>query len=167
MESLLENLVRHVGDNMPDMKVVDEDYGQLEALDQTDRDMYPLTFPAVLIEAPSVEWSNIGGLSQKGLATVRVSLVIDCYDDTHASSGTVAAVGARNALRHSLHAVLQGFRPCGDGALMRTKSKFFTWNHGVKVYETTYTTTVSEDLPLSTETVRRPTVALSVKCGNR
>lgn len=167
MEHLVCNLIEHISKNIPALSVVDEDYGQLEALDNDGVDMYPLTFPAVLIETPETEWGDIAGGGQKGTCTVRVRLVIDCYDDTYASSATVAAVGARNALRHSLHAVLQGFRPCGDGALMRTKSKFFTWNHGVKVYETTYTTTVSEDLPLSTETVRRPTVALSVKCGNR
>ena len=114
MESLLENLVKHVGDNMPDMKVVDEDYGQLEALDQTDRDMYPLTFPAVLIEAPSVEWSNIGGLSQKGLATVRVSLIIDCYDDTHYTSGTVGKIAEREKIRRRLHEVLDYCKQNGN-----------------------------------------------------
>ena len=144
MESLLENLVRHVGDNMPDMKVVDEDYGQLEALDQTDRDMYPLTFPAVLIEAPSVEWSNIGGLSQKGLATVRVSLVIDCYDDTHYTSGTVEKIAEREKIRCQLHELLQGHRIGDESALIRTSSRFYTFNHGIKVYESVYTLELTE-----------------------
>ena len=134
MESLLENLVKHIGDNMPDMKVVDEDYGQLEALDQTDRDMYPLTFPAVLIEAPSVEWSNIGRLSQKGLANVRVSLIIDCYDDTHYTSGTVEKIAEREKIRRRLHELLQGHRIGDESALIRTSSRFYTFNHGIKVY---------------------------------
>lgn len=144
MESLLENLVRHVGDNMPDMKVVDEDYGQLEALDQTEKDMYPLTFPAVLIEAPSVEWSNIGGLSQKGLATVRVSLIIDCYDDTHYTSGTVEKIAEREKIRRRLHELLQGHRIGDESALIRTSSRFYTFNHGIKVYESVYTLEVTE-----------------------
>ena len=52
MESIIEHLVKHIGDSMPGMRVVDEDYGQLEMLDQENRDSYPLVFPAVLIDAP-------------------------------------------------------------------------------------------------------------------
>ena len=37
---------------MPGMRVVDEDYGQLEMLDQENRDSYPLVFPAVLHRCP-------------------------------------------------------------------------------------------------------------------
>ncbi len=144
MEALIGHLIAHIAQNLPGLSLVDEDYGQLEALDNAKVDMYPLTYPAVLIETPETEWSAIAGNDEKGTCTVRVRLIIDCYDDTHATSGTTAAIGAREALRHSLHALLQGFRPGGDGALMRTKSKFFTWNHGIKVYEETYTTTVSE-----------------------
>lgn len=144
MEAILEDLVKHIGNNMPDLKVVDEDYGQLEALDQENRDMYPLTFPAVLIEAPSVEWSNIGGLSQKGLATVRISLIIDCYDDTHYTSGTVGKIVEREKIRRRLHELLQGHRIGEDSALIRTSSRFYTFNHGIKVYESTYTLEITE-----------------------
>lgn len=167
MEYLVCKLIEHISNNMPGLSVVDEDYGQLEALDNDSVDMYPLMFPAVLIETPETEWGDIADGGQKGTCTVRVRLVIDCYDDTHASSGTLAAVSGRNALRHGLHALLQGFRPGGDGVLMRTKSKFFTWNHGVKVYETTYTTTVSEDVGGKKAKMAKPAVAVSVLRGNR
>lgn len=144
MESILEDLVRHVGDNMPELKVVDEDYGQLEFIDQESRDTYPLTFPAVLIDAPDVSWSNIRGLSQKGLATVRARLVIDCYDDTHYTSGTTGRIADREKLRRKLHLLLQGHRVEHDSALIRTSSRFYTFNHGIKVYEATYTLEVTE-----------------------
>lgn len=144
MESILEDIVRHVGDNMPELKVVDEDYGQLEFIDQESRDTYPLTFPAVLIDAPDVSWSNIRGLSQKGLATVRARLVIDCYDDTHYTSGTTGRIADREKLRRKLHLLLQGYRAKPDSALIRTSSRFYTFNHGIKVYEATYTLEVTE-----------------------
>lgn len=160
MESLLENLVKHIGDNMPDMKVVDEDYGQLEALDQTERDMYPLTFPAVLIEAPSVEWSNIGGLSQKGLATVRVSLIIDCYDDTHYTSGTIEKIAEREKIRRRLHELLQGHRIGDESALIRTSSRFYTFNHGIKVYESVYTLEVTETIGPDLITIPKPKIVI-------
>lgn len=44
MEHILENLVNYIGEQMPDMKTVDEDYGQLEMIDETTRESYPLTF---------------------------------------------------------------------------------------------------------------------------
>lgn len=146
MECLLEDLINHIGQNMPDLEVVDEDYGQLEMLDQESRDHYPLTFPAVLIDASSVEWFNIGGLNQKGTATVRVRLIIDCYDDTHRHSGTTHLIASREEKRHELHKLLQGYRIGEDSALMRTNSRFYTGNHGLKVYESTYTCTVHENV---------------------
>lgn len=163
MECLIEDLIKHLTDNMPDLEVVDEDYGQLEALDQESRDMYPLTFPAVLIDASTIEWSNIGGLNQKGTATIRVRLVIDCYDDTHGRSGTTHLIARRDAQRRELHKLLQGYRTGEDSALIRTNSRFYTATHGIKVYESTYTATVTEILELeAVKTQARPKVGFKV-----
>ena len=161
MEALLTNLIHLIADGMPDLEVVDEDYGQLEMLDQESRDHYPLTFPAVLIDAASVEWSNLGELNQKGTATVRVRLIIDCYDDTHYGSGTTHLIARREEKRHELHKLLQGHRIGEDSALMRTNSRFYTGNHGLKVYESTYTCVVHENVaPEPTTTTARPKIIL-------
>lgn len=154
MEFLISQIIKLVSDKLNGISLVDEDYGQLEAIDNDSVDMYPITFPAVLIETPETEWSDISMLAQKGVCSVRVRLIIDCYDDTHASSPTLDRVRQRNELRHQLHALLQGFRPDGDGALIRTKSRFFTFNHGIKVYEMTYSTTVSEQVKETTTTLK-------------
>lgn len=146
MEYLLSKLIGYIASEMPELSLVDEDYGQLEALEQTDRDMYPLTYPAVLIEPSRVDWSHLQGDSQKGTATLRIRLIVDCYDDTHAGSGTTLRIIEREELRHKLHSLLEGYRPLEDGGLMRTQSTFFTFNHGIKVYEETYTCTVTEVL---------------------
>lgn len=164
MESILESLIKHISDNMPELEVVDEDYGQLEALDQDNQDQYPLTFPAVLIDASSVEWSNIGGLNQKGTATIRVRLIIDCYDDTHASSGTTHLIALRDAKRRELHKLLQGCRTSEESALIRTNSRFYTANHGIKVYESTYTATVTEIIePETVKTQAKPKIGFKVR----
>lgn len=160
MESILEDLVRLIGGSMPVMKVVDEDYGQLEFIDQESRDTYPLTFPAVLIDAPDVSWSNIGGLSQKGVATVRVRLIIDCYDDTHYTSGTVEKIADREKIRRQLHELLQGHRVDGHSALIRTSSRFYTFNHGIKVYESTYTLEVTEIIEPDLQKTERPKILI-------
>ena len=144
MESLLVNLIDKIAGELPWVRTVDEDYGQLEALDDENVDMYPLTFPAVLIDLPGTEWNDAGDLSQRGVCEVRVRLAIDCYDDTHAGSQTTDRIMQREEKRKALHALLQGYRASSEGALIRTRSKFFTFNHGIKVYEATYTCATSE-----------------------
>ena len=144
MEKLLQDLINLFGQLLPELRTVDEDYGQLEMLNQENRDTYPLTFPAVLIDAPDVQWSNIKGLSQKGLATIRVRLILDCYDDTHYGSTTTEKIAERAAMRSQVHQLLQGHRIDDFGPLIRSGSRFFTWDHGIKVYEQTYTCEVTE-----------------------
>lgn len=146
MEQIIRTLIELIHSAMPQLELVDEDYGQLEAIDKSDVDTYPLVMPAVLIDTPETSWTDTAGGAQKGTCTVRVRLILDCYDDTHATSGTLDRVAERERMRHGLHRLLQGFRPDSDGALVRTQSRFYTWNHGIKVYEQTYTTTTSEQV---------------------
>lgn len=144
MESILYNIIERIREEMPSLSMVDEDYGQLEAIDKENVDMYPLTYPAVLIDAPQTEWSCIAGKSQKGTVKVAVRLIIDCYDDTHHTSGTMEKILERAEMVNELHRCLQGWCPSDDGALIRTQSRFYTWNHGIKVYEAEYTVAVTD-----------------------
>lgn len=162
MEQTLCQLIDFLKEKMPSLSVIDEDYGQLENIEDEDTDMYPLTFPAVLIEEAQTEWSDIGMLAQKGTCRLRIRLIIDCYDDTHATSGTTQAVRERNEMRHQLHQLLQGTCLGTDAPLIRKSSKFFTWKHGIKVYEMMYECTVSEKVK-ETRMVQKP--SLRVKMG--
>lgn len=162
MESLLVNLINKIAGELPWARTVDEDYGQLEALDDENIDMYPLTFPAILIDLPGTEWSDAGDLSQRGVCEVRVRLAIDCYEDTHAGSQTTDRIMQREEKRKALHALLQGYRASSEGALIRTRSKFFTFNHGIKVYEATYTCAMSETTR-DRATIAKKTISVSVR----
>lgn len=163
MEKLLQDLINLFGQEMPELSTIDEDYGQLEMIDQEGRDTYPLTYPALLIDAPDTQWFNIAGLSQKGTATVRARLIIDCYDDTHFGSGTTDRIAERAAMRKKVHKLLQGYRVDDESTLIRTNSRFFTWNHGIKVYEQTYTCVVTELLePETTPAQASPTVRVKL-----
>ena len=162
MESLLVNLINKIAGELPWARTVDEDYGQIEALDDENIDMYPLTFPAVLIDLPGTEWSDAGDLSQRGVCEVRVRLAIDCYDDTHAGSQTTDRIMQREEKRKALHALLQGYRVSSEGSLIRTRSKFFTFNHGIKVYEATYTCATSETTR-ERATIAKKTISVSVR----
>ena len=154
MEKLLQDLIKLFGEQMPELSTIDEDYGQLEMINQEGRDTYPLTYPAMLIDAPDTQWSNIAGLSQKGDATVRARLIIDCYDDTHYGSTTTDRIAERAALRRKVHKLLQGYRVDEKSTLIRTSSRFYTWDHGIKVYEQTYTCVVTEMIAPETESVK-------------
>ena len=161
MEYLLSKTIRYIAEAMPELLLVDEDYGQLENLDQSNKDMYPLVYPAVLIEPSEVSWSELKGDSQMGEATLRTRLIIDCYDDHHAGSGSEYRIMEREELRQKLHKLLQGFRPLDDGALVRSSSTFFTFNHGIKVYETIYKCRVVEKLAKGiTNNQTRPRISI-------
>lgn len=158
MEEILEELVNLIGRSFPNFGTVDEDYGQLEMIDMTDRETYPLTYPACLIDAAECAWTNVEGISQRGTLQVRVRLIIDCYDDTHYRSGTVDKIRERAAIRQELHKLLQGHRYEGQ-ELIRTNSRFYTQNHGIKVYESLYTVAVSEYIVEDLQTVS-PTIKI-------
>ena len=108
--------------------MVDEDYGQLEVIDDDGREMYPITYPAVLIDLEQVDWSELAGKSQMGEARLKIRLIIDCYDDTHSGSGTEVRIIEREELRKRLHGLLEGCRPTTESSgLKRVESKFYTW----------------------------------------
>jgi hypothetical protein len=166
MEKLLQDLINLFGAKMPEISTIDEDYGQLEMIDQEGRDTYPLIYPAVLIDAPDTQWSNIAGLSQKGDATIRARLIIDCYDDTHYGSTTTDRIEERAALRRKVHKLLQGYRVDEESTLIRTSSRFYTWDHGIKVYEQTYTCVVTElDEPETEKTTAEPKITVRLMNG--
>ena len=160
MESLLLPIINHISQSFPEIPYVDEDYGQLEAIDNDNVDTYPVVFPCVLINTDSVDWSSLSAKSQKGNAHICVRLCIDCYDDTHFASGTTEKIKERSELVHSLHAALQTFRPLSVGALVRTKSKFYTWSHGIKVYELYYDIDVDDIItPANGKTLVKPSIS--------
>ena len=163
MELFLYQIIDHVKEGMPSLSLVDENYGQLENIDQSEADMHPLTYPAVLIDLQEASWSNLKGKSQKRTFKLNVELLIHCYDDTHDNSGTMDAIKERSAMVEELHRLLQGYRPKEDGALVRETSKFYTANHGIKVYEMVYSV-VATDIIKETQTVAPPRkVTVSVK----
>ena len=74
MESLLLPIINHISQSFPEIPYVDEDYGQLEAIDNDNVDTYPVVFPCVLINTDSVDWSSLSAKSQKGTAHICVRL---------------------------------------------------------------------------------------------
>lgn len=147
MEQLFNDIQKRIADNFPELSLIDEDYGQLEAI-ETEEDTYPVTFPCVLISIPEVLWEQLGGASQRGTASISIRLAIDCYDDTHSGSGTENKAAERKAFATSMHRKLQGFVSGKNSALIRKKSSDYSRPHGIKVYETLYQCVVNDIITL-------------------
>lgn len=137
---------------MPELSLVDEDYGQLE----TQGDTYPLTFPCVLVGTTVSEWTTTHSLAQRAEATFSVRLAIDCYDDTHYGSGTTDRILERQALSLKLVTLLHGWRPAvpdtvpagsaiASPQLIRKKSQYYPLPGGIKVYETFFSVRLCEE----------------------
>lgn len=144
MEYITAQLIDHIAINVPWLGTVDEDCGQLEALANESEDRYPLTFPAVLINIDSVDWSNTADGGQTGQASIRVRLLIDCYDDMHAGAMGKEKAAERQTLCRQVNSIVSGFRPTGEGGLLRNRSAYFVDFHGIKVYDQFYTLTINE-----------------------
>ncbi len=158
METLFNNIQKRIADNIEWLHgQVDEDYGQLDMLYRQDEDSetYPMVYPMVLIDTPEVQWQTLGGVGgtmQKGTVNVIVKLAIDCYDDTHYTSGTAEKAAERMEKTRQVHSLLQMYRPeCCQTPMQRKRSRYYTMPRGIKIYEMHYETTVWEDGSLSKE----------------
>lgn len=135
MEEIIEKLLQRITASMPEISYVGEDLGQLETSGEAGST--PLTLPAVLVGCTATEWTSLQGLSQKGNATFKISLLTDC--------STGSSLSQRGAMRTELHKLIQGYKATDTATgLIRSASKSFRSIQGAKVYETTYTCTVDE-----------------------
>ncbi len=141
MEDLFNLIQATIAEQMPDLTLVDEDYGQL----QTQEDTYPVTFPCVLIGLEEVRWETITDDYQRGTASIVIRLCIDCYDDTHYTSGTAGKVAERIARFKQLHDIVRHVEPANALPLERVSSRWISLPGAIKVYESTYETIIDEE----------------------
>ena len=74
MEQLMSDLLRQIAEKMGNLvEVVDEDYGQLDAL-KNGEPVYPVAFPCVLVGIPETVWGNLKADTQRGEPTLSVRL---------------------------------------------------------------------------------------------
>jgi hypothetical protein len=144
MDEIFINIMERIAGNMPDLSLIDEDYGQLEM--SAEEDKYPVTFPCVLIGNIDADWRDLGLGNQKGAALITVRLAIDCYDDTSFASGTYDKVRVRRQMDRKLYKVLQRFKSSQCATpLVRVKSRDYALPGYVKVFETTYAFNINDN----------------------
>jgi len=124
---------------VPALTLIDEDYGQVEAMVNGSGDTYPITFPAALIGNMSIDWKDIGGGVQTGRCQFSVRLFCECLQDSHKGSGTESSMRDRLALNNEVYLALQGrvLKKHSD-YLARVKQGDYFLPGGIKVYETIF-----------------------------
>lgn len=144
MDEIFIAIMEQIAQEMPELSLIDEDYGQLEM--GAEEDQYPVTFPCVLIGNASSDWHDLGYGVQKSESMLTVRLAIDCYDDTSYASGTYDKVRERQQLAGKLYKSLQCLQ-CTDNAspLVREKSRSYAMPHYIKVYEMTFSFTLHDE----------------------
>lgn len=139
MNETIVELIEKISAAMPELQLVDEDYGQIET---PPSDQYPVVFPCVLLSSISADWDSLTAAPtpvQIGTAEITVRLAIDCYDDTHAGSGTTDRIAERARMNRRLVSLLHGYRPAeAVSAMRRIRSTATTTQYNWKIYETTF-----------------------------
>lgn len=167
MEQILTAIIQRLEANAValGLSYIDEEYGQVDMLDEEGRDSYPVTFPCVLVDCAGETWRQIGIYNQTGTANVNLNVYMDCYDDTHANSGTIEKVEERKALVRSITELLQGWKPLADGGVMvRQSTQTSTINHGIKLYQVSFSLPVNEDFSRRERATATPKVYVQLKC---
>lgn len=144
MEEIFIAIMEQIAREMPELSLIDEDYGQLEM--GADEDHYPVTFPCVLIGNTDSSWNDLGYGAQNSESTVTVRLAIDCYHDTSYASGTYGKARGRQQLANKLYKALQGLECSEDASpLVREKSRDYALPGYIKVFEMTFSFTLHDE----------------------
>lgn len=145
MENLYLAISQRLSETFEELSYIDEDFGQLIATE----DGYPVTFPAILIDAGVMNWETPMGYNQRGSGEIIIKLAVDCYEDTHCSAGTSDKMIERIKLQNNICAALHLFKPGANySQLLRTQSKFYSLPGMIKVYEITFKVKAEEGLVL-------------------
>lgn len=144
MDEIFINIMERIAACMPDLSLIDEDYGQLEM--SAEDDSYPVTFPCVLIGNIDADWRDLGLGNQKGAALITVRLALDCYDDSSFGSGTYDKVRDRRQMDLKLYKTLNRFKSARCATpLVRVKSRDYVLPGYIKVFETSYAFTINDN----------------------
>lgn len=142
MDQILVSLINLIRASIPGISLIDEDTGQLDELANDSQDGYPVTFPCVLLGNTTIDWKDVSptGSVQIGEGVLIIRLAIDCYDDTHAGSGTTDKIAERGEFARNIYKAVQGWRASITemGPLKRVRSRDYTLPGNIKVYEQMY-----------------------------
>ena len=102
MEEILKDFCELLEAEMPELRWVDIEAGQLDALD----DNYPVSYPAVWVDVQNIDWRNTGYGVDHGTVTVNFRVALDIYNDTHTGAPDREAALAQFGILTRMHSVV-------------------------------------------------------------
>lgn len=105
MDTIYRSLVKQLQTEVPELRWIDLDGGQLEAPDEN----YPVQFPAAFIDFRSIQYQQLSRNMQQGIASISVRIAFDIYEDFHGDSPNIEEAANRLRLLHNIYVALHGF----------------------------------------------------------
>lgn len=118
--SLLTHLQGRIKSQVPDIRWIDGDTGQLEGYERRP----PVSFPCILIDFDGFDYQDLGDGIQQAQGSVIIRLGFDAYSATNnrTPSQSKSKALAYYDLEWSLFKALHGWKPEGYGYMMRVSA---------------------------------------------
>lgn len=158
LANLLLDIQTRILAEVPEIKYIDQNLGQY----MQEEFRKQMLFPAILIDFPVIDFSEMQGNNQFADLTIVATLFHDIWNNTNNITPLAVKEAGLKYLEtdQKLFIALQGWNPDYCEALIRTQSKSHNANEvGLMVRETTFTTTY-EDYSCEDET---PQITLSLR----
>lgn len=142
MDIIYRSLVKRIKMQIPEIRWIDLDGGQLEFLDES----YPVQFPAVFIDFRNIQYQQLSRNYQQGTVSIGVRVAFNIYEDFHGDSPDIEQAADRLKLLNKVYVALHGFSGLilTDGEdnhyskLQRQSMQSERRSDGLKVYEITF-----------------------------
>jgi len=142
MEELYLNIQKEIGLNCSDIVQINEDVGQLEC-GNPDEAGFQLSYPAVLINVADVNWTD-AAIGQKGDVTISIKLAINSFTSNMYGLTDETRLLERMALFRQVHNSIHRKKLGTVMPIVRYKSRSYSIEGGIKVYESLYKTTFKD-----------------------
>lgn len=139
INDILTAIAERLGDTEPNLKYIDEDWGQLDYYHEHP----PVKFPCVLLELQQASWKNQGKLVQDGIIdiTVRVCDIKLSNTSFKAPQQQKTNAAAIWLILENIHKALHGWRPADQSefnTLTRISSRRVKRDDGIREFEVVY-----------------------------
>jgi hypothetical protein len=157
MDIIYRSIVKRLQTEIPELRWIDLEGGQLEAPEES----YPVQFPAVFIDFPSIQYQSLQRGAQQGIATIAIRVAFDIYEDFHGTAPDIETAANRLQLLNSIHKALHGYSGMAlevkntEGEVTGYEDNYFSRmvrqsmtaekrSDGLKVYEISFLTNLRD-----------------------
>ncbi|MDX9703915.1 MAG: hypothetical protein RBU23_12865 [Candidatus Auribacterota bacterium] len=105
MFNIYKQIADRLRDQLPELKTIDADKGQLSDPEHA----FPIDYPAVLIDLDNIDWADLGNNAQKGKSKIAVTVAVLPVHQSHQDSPTIDGFVEQMEIVNSVYTVLSGF----------------------------------------------------------